>query len=122
VPHDRITASVSNRWVTLRGEVDWEYQRKEAARVVRNLSGVLGVSNLIEVRRRPMPEDLKQRIERALVRNAETDAQTIEVEVAGDRIILSGTVRSWAEKYEAERVAWSAPGVTAVENRIVVRP
>jgi osmotically-inducible protein OsmY len=107
---------------TLRGEVDWDYQRKEAERVVRNLTGVAGVTNLVAVRSRVQPEDLKQQIERALVRNAETDARRIQVEVVGDRVILTGTVRSGAERAEAERAAWSAPGVNAVENRIVVNP
>jgi osmotically-inducible protein OsmY len=122
VPDDQIKVTVSNGWVTLRGEVAWEYQRREAERVVRNLPGVVGVSNLVVVKSRPLATDLKRRIEQALVRNAETDARNIEVQIDGDRVILTGTVRSWVEKHEAERVAWSAPGVTAVDNRIVVKP
>jgi osmotically-inducible protein OsmY len=122
VPDDRIKVTVSQGWVTLRGEVDWDYQRKEAERVVRNLTGVAGVTNLVAVRSRVQPGDLKQQIERALVRSAATDARRIQVEVVGDRVILTGTVRSAAERAEAERAAWSAPGVNAVENRIVVNP
>jgi osmotically-inducible protein OsmY len=107
--------------VTLKGDVDWYYQKQDAERVVRRISGVKGVSNLITVRPpRPAPSDLKQKIEQALVRSAETDAQRITIEVDGGKVTLKGTVRSYAEKEEAERIAWSSPGVTSVDNRIVV--
>jgi osmotically-inducible protein OsmY len=86
------------------------------------LTGVRGVTNLITVASRPAPEDLKQKIEEALIRSAKLDAQRIEVEVQGDKIILKGTVRAYVEKREAERIVWSAPGVTAVENRIRIVP
>lgn len=120
VPSDRIQVTVSKGWVTLKGEVEWQYQKQDAERVVRRLLGVKGVSNLITVKPRTNPSELKKKIESALVRNAEVDANRITVEVQGSKAILKGTVRAWAEKEEAERVAWSAPGITSVENRIVV--
>ena len=89
---------------------------------MRRVTGVRGVTNLISVKPRISPPDLKEKIEEALVRSAETDAQRITVELQGSKVILSGTVRSLAERKEAERVARSAPGVSSVENRIVVRP
>jgi osmotically-inducible protein OsmY len=124
VPSENIQVTVSRGWVTLRGDVEWEYQKREAERAVRRLAGVRGVTNLITVRPRPRaePAELKRKIEAALVRSAETDAESIEVDIEDDKIVLRGTVRTWAEKEEAERVVWSAPGVTAVDNRIMVLP
>jgi osmotically-inducible protein OsmY len=124
VPDDAVKVTVSRGWVTLQGEVDWQYQRREAERVVRNLRGVRGVSNLVSLRPRtgPSPDELRKRIEAALVRTAETDAENITVATEGSKVILSGAVRSWAERREAERVAWQAPGVTEVENRIRLQP
>ena len=124
VPIEKLDVTVSKGWVTLRGEVEWHYQKQDAERVVRRLAGVRGVTNAITVRPRvqPSPTELKRKIEEALVRSAETDAERITVEVQGNKIVLQGTVRSWAEKREAERVAWSSPGVSSVENLIIVSP
>jgi len=121
VPIDKVDVTVSKGWVTLKGEVEWQYQKQDAERVVRRLTGVKGVTNLILVKPRVTPSELKQKIEQALIRSAETDAQRITVEVQGSKVILKGMVRSWAEREEAERTAWLAPGVTSVENRITLQ-
>jgi osmotically-inducible protein OsmY len=124
VPTDKVHATVSKGWVTLEGQTEWEYQKRAAERAVRRLAGVRGVTNLITVRPQvtPTEEELRRRVQDALVRSAETDAERISVKVIGDKVILDGRVRSWAEKDEAERVAWSAPGVASVDNRITVHP
>jgi osmotically-inducible protein OsmY len=122
IPAGKVDVTVSQGWVTLKGEVEYAFQKRDAERAVRRLSGVKGVSNLITVKPQVLPTDLKQQIERALVRNAETDARRITVEVEGSKVILRGTVRSYAEKQAAEDTAWSAPGVSEVDNRIVISP
>ncbi|WP_173037360.1 BON domain-containing protein [Phytohabitans flavus] len=124
VPADRIDVTVSKGWITLRGEVEWEYQRRTAERAVRGLSGVRGVTNFIAVRPRvqPVPRELERRIQEALVRSVETDANNIQIRIDAGQVTATGTVRSWMEKQEAERVVWSAPGVTSVINRITIEP
>lgn len=122
VPEDGITVKVSNGWLTLEGEVDWYYQKEEAERAVRKLKGVKGVTNLVTVAVRPASWDVKEKIRNALERGAELDADRIRVEVEGSRVILTGTVRSYAERRDAERAARNAPGVTEVENLIIVDP
>jgi len=118
VPAEKIQVTVEDGWVTLKGEVVWQYQKQEVERVVRRLWGVKGVSNLIIVKPLASPTDLKKKIEDALVRSAEVDAKNVTVEVQGSKAILKGKVRSWAEKQEAERTAWLAPGITSVDNQI----
>jgi osmotically-inducible protein OsmY len=121
---EHIKAVVKNGWVTLEGEVEWNYQREYAERAVRWIKGVKGVSDLIRLRSRvaPAPEEVKEKIEEAFRRSALLDANRITVETHGSEVVLRGTVRSWAEREEAERAAWLAPGVTRVENRIAVSP
>jgi len=123
VPLQNLDVTVSNGWVVLRGEVEWEYQKRAAERAVRRLSGVRGVTNGIGVqpRTQPAPDEIRDRIQSALVRSVETDAERISIHIRGDAVILEGTVRSWLEREEAERVAWSAPGVTSVDNHVTVR-
>jgi|tagenome__1003787_1003787.scaffolds.fasta_scaffold19887430_1 osmotically-inducible protein OsmY len=122
VPQDRIQVVVEDGWITLRGEVDWYYEKEEAERTVRNITGVKGVSNLITVAAVPAPSDVKQRITDALRRGAQFDAERITVEVTGHKAILKGTVRSYAESLDAERAARKVPGITEVENRLTVEP
>jgi osmotically-inducible protein OsmY len=120
IPTDKIDVTVSHGWVTLKGEVEYYFQKREAEHAVERLSGVRGVTNLLTVKPQPTPQDLKSQIEKALVRNAETDARRIAVDVQGSKVILRGTVSAYAEKKAAEETAWSAPGVTEVDNRIIV--
>lgn len=120
VPAEKITTKVESGWVTLKGEVDWNFQKTAAERAVRYLGGVRGISNLIEVKPSLTPQEVKTKIEAALKRNAELDAKHITVETAGSKVTLKGNVRSWAERTDAERAAWSAPGVKEVDDRLMV--
>jgi osmotically-inducible protein OsmY len=122
ISSEHIKVVIKNGWVSLEGQVEWQYQRQTAEKAVRRIKGVKGVSNLIQLRPRAHPEDIKRKIQEAFKRNAEVDANRIMVETNGSEVILKGTVRSWVEREEAERVAWSAPGVTKVEDRIAVSP
>ena len=119
---ERIKVVVKNGWVTLEGTVEWHYQRNIAEAAVGYIRGVKSVTNLIGLQPRAEPIEIKKRIEEAFRRSAEIDAKHITVEANGSEVVLKGSVRSWAEREEAERGAWAAPGVTKVEDRLVVSP
>jgi osmotically-inducible protein OsmY len=122
VPDERITAKVSKGWLSLQGEVNWQFQRNAAERAVRYLAGVKGIANGIQVAATPARADIKLRIEAALKRAAEVDAGHIGVETEGHLVTLRGTVRSLAEKNDASRAAWGTLGVNQVANLLVVEP
>ncbi len=123
VPHERIKVTVHEGWVTLEGDVDWHYQKEAAERSVRDLMGVKGVTNLIAVAApKASPDQVKSLIEDALERSAQLDAERIHVDIRDGKAVLSGTVRSWVEKQDAEDAAWAAEGVSDVENLITVSP
>jgi osmotically-inducible protein OsmY len=125
VPPGKVIPKVENGYITLTGEVNYDFQRRAAEKAVRYIPGVKGVINLITIKPKVEAEEIKksikQQIDEALKRMATVDAENIQVEVQGSEIILRGTVRSWAERHEAEKAAWSAPGVTSVKNYITVR-
>jgi len=119
VPRSRIKLVVERGWITLKGNVDYQYQKESAEDAVRGLRGVMGVRNAIVVTPSSIsPRDIKEKIEKALERAAQIDAQTITVETEGGKVVLRGNVKTWAEREEAERAAWAGPGVFAIENDI----
>ena len=122
VPHDRVKVKVQDGLVTLSGEVDWGYQKYAAEEAVRYLMGVVWFSNQITVKPTVKPQDVKDKIESAFRRNALLDSRRITVETRGGWVILSGSVHSWGERAEAQWAAWAAPGVSEVENNIIISP
>jgi len=122
ISSEHIKIVVKNGWVTLEGTAEWQYQRNTAETAVRRIKGVKGVTNSIVLKPRAEPTEIKKKIQEAFKRNAQVDADRITVEANGSEVILKGSVRSWIEREEAERAAWAAPGVTKVEDRIVVSP
>jgi osmotically-inducible protein OsmY len=121
IPGDDVKVKVHNGWITLSGEVDWQYQLDAAEDAVCCLMGVKGVTNLITVKPLIKDSDIKTGIESAFQRNAVLDARRITVDTSGDKVVLKGTVHSFAEKSEAEQVARAAPGVSGVENNLMIR-
>jgi osmotically-inducible protein OsmY len=122
VPARAVQVTLADGWLTLTGTVDWRYQRDAAESAVRRLYGVKGITNSIVVKPRARSADVKARIETALRRSAEIDARHIHVEARDGQVTLTGSVRSMSERQQAERAAWSAPGVKLVDDRIAVTP
>jgi osmotically-inducible protein OsmY len=120
--YETMKVIVKDGWLTLEGTAEWNYQRVRAEEAVRRVGGIKGVSNLILLKPSVAPLEIKAKIEEAFRRSAEVDAQRITVEAHGSEVILKGSVRSWAERQEAERAAWRAPGVTKIDNRITINP
>lgn len=118
IPHENIQVKVEDGFVTLEGEVEWEFQRESAKNAVVSLAGVRSVINTIKLKGKVTPDDLKQKIKAAFHRSATIDAGKIEIEVVGAKAILKGKVRSFAEREDAESTAWSAPGILDVENKL----
>jgi osmotically-inducible protein OsmY len=119
---EHIRVVVRDGWITLEGQVEWNYQKDRAEEAVRRIRGVKGVTNALQVQPRATPTEIKRKIEEAFRRSAEVDASRVTVETEGGTVILRGTVRSWAERQEAQRAAWAVPGVTKVENYIGINP
>ena len=121
VPQDRIKVTVEKGWVTLGGEVDWNFQRRAVERLVRPLKGVVGISDNIQLKAAAVPVNLTNRIQDALVRQAMREAKRIEIATEGSVVTLRGAVHSWAERSAVEGATWSAPGVSRVNNQLTVQ-
>lgn len=116
----KIKIKVENGWVTLDGETEWAFQCKAAQRIIENTIGVTGITNRIKIVPLLSPSEVKRRINSAFHRSATVDSEKIEITVDGNKVILSGKVRSYAEKKDAESAAWMAPGVNSVQNRLEI--
>jgi osmotically-inducible protein OsmY len=122
IPHEGIQVTVEHGWVTLDGEVEWQFQKSTAENAIKYTMGVKGITNRISVKPRISAADVKTKIEGAFARRAQLDANQIKVESIDNKVVLRGNVRSWQAKDQAEQAAWSAPGVSSVENNVVVTP
>ncbi len=121
IPTDSVKATVREGWITLEGEVKWWYQKNVAEQILQHLSGVKGVSNLIVIKPQLAKAEVETAIKSAFKRNALLETNQIHVEIAGNEVVLRGAVQNYAEVEEAERVAWSAPGVFSVDNQLTVK-
>lgn len=119
---DTIQLKVENGWITLSGEAEWDYQRKAAERSVRDLFGVVGVTDLVKVKPKVSPSDIEKGVRDALVRQAEQEASQLQIKVDGTIVTLRGKVHSWTELRAAQSAAWAAPGVSSVVNELTVAP
>jgi osmotically-inducible protein OsmY len=120
IPKDKVKVKVEKGWVTLEGELEWNYQKEAAKRSVNNIIGVKAVTNKITIKSETHDEIEKKDIEYALVRNSSLDSEDISVKVSGNNVTLKGIVHSFYERGEAERIAWNAPGVWTVDNELVI--
>jgi osmotically-inducible protein OsmY len=120
VPKDKVTVTVEDGWVTLEGELPWNYQREEAKNAIRNLTGVLGVTNNIKIKSESHDAIEQKDVEDAIGRSWSVDDSDISVSVSGTTVTLTGTVNSWYQKDEAARIAWNTPGIWHVENELEV--
>jgi osmotically-inducible protein OsmY len=120
VPNDKVRIKVEKGWVTLEGELQWNYQKDAAAHAVKHLLGVTGLSNNITIKSESQDQVEKTGIEKALKRNWSLDDRKIKVKVSGNAVTLTGTVNSWYQKDESSEIAWNAPGVSTVTNELVV--
>lgn len=121
IPDDKIKVKVENGWITAEGKVDWMYQKNAVKNALSKLTGVKGVTNLVTIDSKVHPSDVQKKITAAFERNALIDANHIDVAAHDNKITLTGTVRSYAEKRDAERAAWNAPGIISVENKLEVK-
>ncbi|QHS58164.1 BON domain-containing protein [Chitinophaga agri] len=122
VPKDRVTIKVEDAWITLEGELEWQYQKQAAENLTKDLLGVKGITNLIRLKPAPAQNVVKETIKKALERSAEVEASSINIITEGHRVTLRGKVRSWGERREVENAVWSTPGVTDVKDELVIAP
>ncbi len=120
IPDERLKLKVENGWVTLEGTVDWQFQKNAAENAIRDISGVKGVSDLIAITPKVNVSAVENTIKSALQRSATVEANNIAVQAEGNKVVLKGRVRSWSEKREVERAAWSSPGVAEVEDDLLI--
>jgi len=122
VPCDKIQVTVEGGWLTLDGDVEWQFQKVAAENAIKYTMGIKGITNRITVKPRVNAADVKSKIQSAFTRHAQLDSNKIKVEATDSRVVLRGSVRSWQEREDAEVAAWSAPGVSKVDNEVVVGP